>query len=145
MAIIQGIITVRLGKEMELDITKLLPGEFGFTTDTKRLFIGTTSGAKEIPFVGYANEFVSPEQLQEAVNNYLKENPVSGYIVDSELSEISLNPVQNKVVAAALKELQEKESNALPKVTEDDNGAFLRVINGEWKKSMLRIAEEVEF
>lgn len=56
---------------------------------------------------------ISEEKVKEIIEEYLKENPVSG--------------------------------NALPKVTTSDNGAFLRVVNGKWEKSMLSIAEEVEF
>lgn len=76
MAIIQGIITVRLGKESELNTSKLLSGEFGFTTDTKKLFIGTASGAKELAFRGDISGNITDEQIQEAVNKYLEENPI---------------------------------------------------------------------
>lgn len=37
------------------------------------------------------------------------------------------------------------DSNVLPKVTINNNGAFLRVINGVWSVSPLTNAEEVAF
>ena len=36
-------------------------------------------------------------------------------------------------------------SNELPEVTTTDNGAFLRVVNGEWNKAYIENAEEVSF
>ena len=76
MSIIQGIITVRQGKENELDTSKLLPGEFAFATDTHRLFVGTSSVAKEIAFQGEVSGSITDAQIQEAVNKYLEENPI---------------------------------------------------------------------
>lgn len=74
MAIIQGIITVRLGKESELNTSKLLPGEFGFTTDTHRLYMGSNSGGKEIMFKDSVD---IPEYLISAeISAYLEKNPI---------------------------------------------------------------------
>lgn len=57
--------------------------------------------------------------------------------VDSELSETSENPVQNKVVTAnfngAMQILQSQViPNLLPAVTEADNGKALVAVNGVW-------------
>ena len=74
MAIIQGIIQVRLGKEIELDKSKLLPGEFGFTTDTRRLFMGSSSGAVELMT---KEEFDIPdENIRKEIEEYLSKNPI---------------------------------------------------------------------
>lgn len=74
MAVEVKTIKIRRGLESELDISKLLPGEFGFTTDTKRLFIGSNSGGKELVFKGEESGTVSDEQIKEAVDNYLDSN-----------------------------------------------------------------------
>ena len=42
------------------------------------------------------------EQIQNAVNEYLEENPVSGVITDNTFDVNSVNPVQNKVITQAL-------------------------------------------
>ena len=80
MAVETKIIKIRRGLESDLDASKLLIGEFGFTTDTKKLFIGTASGAKELAFCGDISGDISgnitDEQIQEAVNKYLEENPI---------------------------------------------------------------------
>lgn len=74
MAIIQGIIQVRIGKEIELDKSKLLPGEFGFTTDTRRLFMGSSSGAVELMI---KEEFDIPdENIRKEIEEYLSKNPI---------------------------------------------------------------------
>ena len=46
----------------------------------------------------------SDDEIKKAVDNYLAENPVGGgaITVDSELSERSTNPIQNKAVATAI-------------------------------------------
>lgn len=49
---------------------------------------------------------VSDAEIQKAVEEYLTEHPFE-VKVDSKLSETSTNPVQNKVIAAKLKELEE--------------------------------------
>ena len=70
--------------------------------------------------------------------------------VDSEFSDTSENPVQNKVITAAISEagtvlgelqagmeqgvqaIQYLSSKTLPEVTTDDNGKILQVENGAW-------------
>lgn len=54
---------------------------------------------------------ISDEKIKDAVDKYLERNPIS-IKVDSELSAESENPVQNKVVALALKE--KLDSSKLP-------------------------------
>lgn len=70
--------------------------------------------------------------------------------VDDALSETSTNPVQNKVVTeylfAAMNILQEQVfPNLAPAVTADDNGKFLRVVDGVWSAVTVADAEEVSF
>lgn len=48
---------------------------------------------------------ISDEQIANAVENYISENPITGIVVDAELSEKSTNPVQNKVVTAKVTEI----------------------------------------
>lgn len=50
---------------------------------------------------------VSDDKVKDAVESYLDKNPVK-VNVDDALSEISENPVQNKVVAKAIKDVEEK-------------------------------------
>lgn len=55
---------------------------------------------------------VSDEKIQEAVNAYMEANPVEGNVtVDTELSETSTNPVQNKVVTAKFSQLSDTIDN----------------------------------
>lgn len=57
---------------------------------------------------------VSDEKIAEAVNAYMEANPVEGNVtVDTDLSETSTNPVQNKVVAAKFSQLQDTVNNKL--------------------------------
>lgn len=60
--------------------------------------------------------------------------------IDSELSETSENPVQNKVVTGAFNDFAqvceqvfgEFASKLPPEVTEEDNGKFLQAVDGAW-------------
>ena len=60
--------------------------------------------------------------------------------IDSELSETSENPVQNKVVTGAFNDFAqvceqvfgELTSKLPPDVTEEDNGKFLQAVDGAW-------------
>lgn len=81
--------------------------------------------------------------------------------VDSELSATSENPVQNKVINAALakKGTYSKPSGGIPKtdlvfdvqtsllpaVSASDNEKFLRVINGAWAAAIVPSAETTSF
>lgn len=58
-----------------------------------------------------AESAVSDEKIKNTVNEYLEKNPIN-IKVDSELSSESENPVQNKVVAQALK--NKLDSSKLP-------------------------------
>ena len=59
---------------------------------------------------------VSNEQIAEAVESYLTENPVEGSVtVDTELSTESENPVQNKVVSAKFDEIENMLANSAGK------------------------------
>lgn len=66
--------------------------------------------------------------------------------VDSELSETSENPVQNKVVTAALIQMAEGmeqlAANTLPTVTADDNGKVLAVVDGTWQAVAVAIPDD---
>lgn len=64
--------------------------------------------------------------------------------VDSELSDTSENPVQNKVIYGILNELvQSIMPMLLPDVTEGDNGKFLQVVGGAWSAVLLTDVSEV--
>lgn len=81
--------------------------------------------------------------------------------VDSALSSTSTNPVQNKVVNAAISNLNTlvgdktvsdqinealaKFDGNLPAVTTADNGKFLCVVNGVWTATNIARAEDVGF
>lgn len=57
--------------------------------------------------------------------------------IDSEISDTSINPVQNKVVK---KYIDEK---GLPVVTTNDNGKILQVVNGIWKTVLSSVSEDI--
>lgn len=99
--------------------------------------------------------------------------PIPGITIDSELSDTSENPVQNKVITAALAlkaaitDIPTKLSqllndsgyqtaaqvqaainaipDELPTVTASDNGKFLRVVSGAWAAAPVPSAEEASF
>lgn len=67
--------------------------------------------------------------------------------VDSELSETSENPVQNKVIAAMANNFNQFFANSvtpnlLPTVTEADNGKALGVVGGVWTPLAVSIPTE---
>lgn len=67
--------------------------------------------------------------------------------VDSELSETSENPVQNKVIAEMANNFNQFFANSvtpnlLPTVTEADNGKALRVVGGVWTPLAVSIPTE---
>lgn len=69
----------------------------------------------------------------EAAVKYAVDNAGSGggggsITVDSSLSDSSTNPVENRVITAALADA------TLPTVTNADNGKVLGVVNGAWDK-----------
>lgn len=74
------LIQVRRGLRADLPIT-LEPGEFAFCTDTNELYIGSVNGTPVSPKVSIP--------------------------VDNQLSDSSENPVQNKVITAAITAIQQ--------------------------------------
>lgn len=76
---------------------------------------------KSIKFPGLEDIYVIPE-------------------VDSSLNDSSTNPVQNKVVKAAIDGIK-----AVPACTASNNGQFLRVVNGAATWSAVPNAEEASF
>lgn len=95
-------------------------------------------------------------------NGYWEESGKTFNItIDSELSSTSENPVQNKVINAALAEkgTYSKPSDGIPKsdlasavqtsllpvVNASDNDKFLRVISGEWAAATISSAENISF
>ena len=77
---------------------------------------------KSIKFPGLDDVYVIPETIQ----------------IDTELSNTSENPIQNKVVNAAIQNI-----NQVPFSTSADNGKFLRVANGVPSWQTVQNAEEV--
>ncbi len=51
-----------------------------------------------------SNEAVSPQQIQNAVEEYLLKNPIKPIPIDDALSDSSINPVQNKIITKAIKD-----------------------------------------
>lgn len=70
-------------------------------TDTEFWMLSATSTPSTAAEVGYDGTAsgLSADNLQSAIDEI-----VGDYVVDSQLSETSLNPVQNKVVTGAIKE-----------------------------------------
>ena len=85
----------RRGKDADFDANKMLPGELAVTTDgTRKVYAAFAPGdvrefafKDQIPIVGD----VTPDKLQEAVNNYLNENPVHAGATEEEAKQIELN------------------------------------------------------
>lgn len=107
----------RIGQDLWFDPNKMLPGEIAVSTDAKRVYMAFAPGdvrefafKDQIPIVGD----VTPDKLQEAVNNYLNENPVHAGATEEEAKQIELN--RKNIVAndEAIKEvsLELKETNS---------------------------------
>ena len=84
----------RRGQDLWFDPNKMLPGEMAVSTDKKTVYVAFAPGdvrefafADQIPIVGD----VTPDKLQEAVNNYLNENPVQAGATEEEAKQIELN------------------------------------------------------
>ena len=85
----------RRGADAEFDSNKALPGEFGFTTDgTRKVYACFAPGdAREMAFkdqIPVVANFTQSE-LQEAVNNYLTENPVQAGATKEQAEQIEKN------------------------------------------------------
>lgn len=76
--------------------------------------------------------------------------------VDDTFNADSENPVMNKVITAALTAASQQltamdeaitalQGKALPAATTDDNGKFLRVVDGVWAAVAVTNAEEASF
>lgn len=76
--------------------------------------------------------------------------------VDDALDAESVNPVQNKVIYGGFMELanaytalntgmETLAARVTPAVTADDNGKFLRVVDGAWSAVAVSNAEEASF
>ena len=65
-------------------------------------YLGTDEKGNVVEKEAPSGDSVTDEQIQNAVNEYLEENPVSGVITDNTFDVNSVNPVQNKVITQAL-------------------------------------------
>ena len=66
--------------------------------------------------------------------------------VDSAFSETSENPVQNKVITAAMREaVSLLLPRVLPDVTAEDSGKLLQVVDGAWAAVAIAAAENESF
>ena len=105
-----------------------------------------------------ARKNISAISLEELANvayinkedNENIENPdieVTSVVVDSALSETSINPVQNKIITEKINELTSMIVNkeSLPAVTSENNGQFLMVVDGAWAATTIENAEEVTY
>lgn len=85
----------RRGADSEFDANKALPGEFGFTTDgTRKVYACFAPGdAREVAFkdqIPVVANFTQGE-LQEAVDNFLTENPVQAGATEEQVQQIEKN------------------------------------------------------
>lgn len=94
-------IVLRKGVETELP-TDLLPGELAFTTDTKRLFIGTNTGNKEInvgdvvtSINGESGAITIPENFVTSVNGESGDVTVSQVFSVEDLENVAVSGIQN--------------------------------------------------
>lgn len=98
----------------------------------------------------YVDEAFDNVAYINAENNETVENldiEMTGVVVDSALSETSINPVQNKVIAEKFNELTSMIANkeSLPAVTTENNGQLLMVVDGVWTATTIENAEGGSF
>ena len=130
----------RTGQDLWFDPNKMLPGEMAVSTDAKRVYVAFAPGdAREvafkdqIPIVGD----VTPDKLQEAVNNYLNENPVHAGATEEEVKQIELNRQNIEANDEAIKEVGkevEKTNTNVAQLSNPNlfiNGNFQIWSNGE--------------
>ena len=85
----------RRGADADFDSHKMLPGELAVTTDGSRKVYATFAPGDsrevafkdQIPVIGN----VTPAEVQNAVNNYLTENPVQAGATKEQAKQIELN------------------------------------------------------
>ncbi|MBE6661619.1 MAG: hypothetical protein E7605_09505 [Ruminococcaceae bacterium] len=126
--------TVERSGVLEGDAMPELPAGLGEQLDARVAVLEQQRGA--LPAVGESDE----GKLLTVVDGIWQaaEAPSGGFdiVVDTELSETSENPVQNKVITQVIVEAgaaMEEISKALPpNVTEDDNDKMLQVVDGVW-------------
>jgi len=94
-------IVLRRGMEVDLP-TDLLPGELAFTTDTKRLFIGTNTGNEEInvgdvvtSINGESGAITIPENFVTSVNGESGDVTVSQVFSVEDLDNVTVSSIQN--------------------------------------------------
>lgn len=99
----------RTGQDLWFDPNKMLPGEMAVSTDAKRVYVAFAPGdvrefafKDQIPIVGD----ITPDKLQEAVNNYLNENPVHAGATEKEAKQIELNRQNIENLSQSNTELQ---------------------------------------
>lgn len=98
----------------------------------------------------YVDEAFDNVAYINAEDNETVENldiEMTSAVVDSALSETSINPVQNKVIAEKINELTSMIANkeSLPAVTTENNGQFLMVVDGVWTAVTIENAEGGSF
>lgn len=138
----------RTGQDSWFDPNKMLPGEIAVSTDAKRVYMAFAPGdvrefafKDQIPIVGD----VMPDKLQEAVNNYLNENPVHAGATEEEANQIELNrknienlSQNNKELHDAVEEVSGKLSHIgmiIHSTTLDTMEKVIAIYGGEtWEK-----------
>ena len=124
----------RRGANADFDATKMLPGELAVTTDgTKKVYVAFAPGdARElafkdqIPIIGN----ITPTEVQNAVDNYLTENPVQAGATKEQTTQIERNRENSELN----KEEIAKTKNNLAQLSNPNifiNGNFQIWTNGE--------------
>lgn len=83
--------------------------------------------------------------FREALNTALTQAKDSGAFDGRDYVLTEADKSEIAQMAADMVEIPESDSGGLPEVTADNNGAFLRVVDGAWAAATLEMAEGVSF
>ena len=118
-------------------------GSYDWITKTYNKTISSFSDIHDGAFAFYASEgwpnnifYVFPQAITYDCNGYSVSIDTPGiYAIHADTSFIKLEAalVIKKIDEKFLPEISVPSGSGLPEVTTEDNGSFLRVINGEWQ------------